>query len=192
MGKFGIRIWFEEGIGFWTFGIVIATLALAAVAWYQLNDLKKTTNADFMLRFRNNFYSSDTRRLEILVDKKLITYVNDTSNVEYFQIDSVRLKKYQSVLAKEQIDSVEGYKIDAYKVDDELLSHFDEMGYFEKDGILSIRLIYEFYGWDIKTCWENPEIKKYIEAERKAYGKETYSNFESLYIKCRDIENEKK
>jgi hypothetical protein len=190
-GKTNIRIWFEERLGFWTFGIVLATFALGGVAWHQLGEISKSTSADFMLRFRNNFYSSDTRRLEILIDKKLIKYVNDTANVEYFQIDSVKLMKNKPVLEKEHIDSIEGYKIDAYKMDDELLSHFDEMGYLEKTGVLSTDLIYEFFYWDIEVCWENTEINKYIETVRKSLGAYNYSNFEYLYKKCKDIDKEK-
>jgi len=61
------------------------------------------------------------------------------------------------------------------------------MGYFEKSGALPIDLIYEFFDWSLEICWENKEIQKYIEAERKSTGIDAYKNFEAIYKKCNEI-----
>ena len=72
------------------------------------------------------------------------------------------LKFLKNILKKENIDSIEIYTIGYLFLDDKLLEHFEEMGYYEKQGIISIDFIYEFFDWDIETIWENPEIQKYI------------------------------
>jgi hypothetical protein len=108
-------------------------------------------------------------------DEEFSYFLVSDNIVRQLKIDEPLLNK----LLKKKIYSAD-------EVDDLLLGYFEEIGDLHKQGILSLEDINNSFGWHIKICWENPEIQKYIQQERKKPGNENmYENFEYIYNKLK-------
>jgi hypothetical protein len=72
-------------------------------------------------------------------------------------------------------------------LDDVLFGHIDDLGTFEKRGVLDISFIYKFFDYYVEVIWENKEIRKYIEWQRSGdeSDSDVYDNFEYIYNKCK-------
>ncbi len=176
---------------FWSIFTAISTALIVIVAYYQLKKFNTNTIADFMDRFKKHFFTESTSNIMTLLDygafifkTKEINYGEDIpiDEIPYFGIDeniSGQLNKFVKV---KEIYS-------AYELDDKLLGHIDDLGTFEKRGILDISMIYEFFDYYIEATWENGEIKKYVEWQRTGDEKnsDVYDNLEYIYNKCKSF-----
>jgi hypothetical protein len=155
------------------------------IAYVQLNNINKTTRADFLHKFTENFFNSGCHKLLMLFYYGILTL--ETSSVKsgkeyiYFKTDKRNLPAYMIGGHVSLVENLE----DFYTIHeiDLLLGYLEDIGNYEKENLLEIRMVYEVFGAYIEIAWENPEIQKYIEIERKQYGKDMYSGFEYIYNK---------
>ncbi|MEO6844314.1 MAG: hypothetical protein ABI184_04015 [Ginsengibacter sp.] len=158
----------------------------------QIRLTQRTTNADFAERFKKALFTNESRELFFLVDNDLLTY--ETINIETgFDIHLFKQDKTKVDLIKSKIqnfDKITSAKetYTSYELDDYLLQHFEDLGYYEEIGILSIEDIYNGFAYYIETCYENTSIKTYVDNCRKgnARNKDMYDKFITLYDKIQE------
>ncbi len=166
-------------------GLLGALLALlvAYVAWEQLGSLSKTASADFILKFKREFFQEPTRTLIHLTDCDWLEFVEgDKPEDSSFKTSTGKIA--QSVLPIEIQDRLSCRKAySVYEVDDLLLGHFEDLGMLWQHRVLDIGMIYEMFSWYIETVWDNCEIQRYIRTQPSG----VYSGFKSLYDECKRI-----
>ncbi len=175
---------------FWVGTTAILTGILAGVAYWQLKSFNKTTRADFINRFTNEFFNKSTQEIIVLFDYSAlkfrvseVDYGEDISKKEwpYFLIDRNISNQFKTKIANEK------EKYTAFELDDDLLGYFDDLGTYEKKGILDISLVYDVFSFYIELVWENEEIQKYIKWQQdddEDFG-DMFENFEYIYKKCK-------
>ena len=153
-----------DRVGVCTVWIMIATIILCFVGWFQLGGLKKVSKADFIQRFSGDFFNKTSRFIILLLDyNALIFKVQDVKygvdipikQFPYFEIN-------QKILAQLKVgQQPEGNNRDysSFEIDDLLLGHFEEIGCFEKLGLIGIDGVYDYFDWYIQIVWNNPEVK---------------------------------
>ena len=162
------------------------TLLLAYVAWVQLGGLSKTASADFILRFKREFFQEPTRTLIHLIDSDWIEFAEgEKPEDSSFNISTGKIA--QSGLPTEIKDRLTGRKTySVYEVDDFLLGHLEDLGMLWQERILHIEMIHEMFSWYLETVWENCEIQKYVKTQPSG----VYMNAKRLYEKCRRPDEE--
>jgi hypothetical protein len=135
-------------------GLFVATVALAVIAHNQLSALREQANADFLLKFNREFFTSKTNQniiATIETGKKLI---------------------------KAQGGDFELYQIDDY------LGYFDLMSLYEKKGLIDFELVDENFGHYLSLTWQNEEINKYISQLRSdTKDPRYYKPFEDIAVR---------
>lgn len=177
-------------VSFWTFCLVVATIFLYFVAKLQLTGINKTTKADFIKRFNCEFFVESVRNIVMLLDtgafrycSKYIKVDEDQQSYPYFEIiphvldQMVMSDDIKTILVNKRFYT-------AYELDDSLLGRFEDIGLFEKQGLLNTHDVYNHFFWYIDITWNNSEITKYIQSQREIYGDAIYSHFEYIYKKC--------
>ena len=71
----------------------------------------------------------------------------------------------------------------AFEIDDLLLGHLDDIGWYESRKLIDMETIREMFGYYIYKCYENKEIQKYLQDDCNE-GK--YQNFKRI---GREIKN---
>jgi hypothetical protein len=178
--------------------VAVFTAGLLIIAWWQLGKINKTSSADFLHRFKVDFYNDISRVLITLIEYNCLKYVKPKENgIPYFEIklDSItddKTKNYTDSNVKRFLN--DSYIIGAYEIDDLLLGHFEDIGILRKKKILEIDMIYEAFSSYIDICWENEAIREYIKEERtqKEENWDLYDNFEYIYNECKSFEIKKK
>lgn len=180
-------------VSFWTFCLVLATLLLYLVAKYQLSGISKTSKADFIKKFNNDFFVEPIRNVIMLLDYHALEYrekivQSGKNNAEtifpYFAIDNEILNQLEiSAAIRGTLQEKKVYS--SFEMDDLLLGRFEDIGLFEKQGFLDIKDICNHFSWYIDVAWENEEIQKYVKAQRNLYGDRIYFHFEYIYKKCK-------
>ena len=180
------------------FYIRLVACCLLLVAWTQLGKIAKTSSADFLHRFKNDFFNDKTRLLFVLVEYDCFKYeYHDDNSIPYFEImlDNINDEKTQNEIKRKIEKLINGnYIIDVYEIDDLLIGHFEDIGILNKKKILDIEMIYESFSSYIKICWENEQIQKYINHQREREEKnwDLYDKFEYIYNECEIFEGKKK
>ena len=186
-----------DRIGFWTALLAIATFFLAGVVLGQLHGANTTSRADFIRKFSNEFFTQKNRDLVMLFEYDLLKFKVKTTNdpkdnketqFHYFETDTPALQKI-AVLDKQDMANFKPV-YSTYEVDDDLLGFFDDIGNYEKQGLISVQMVDEEFGWYIKKIWRNAEVQKYIQWSA-AYDDDAYEGFESIYHKCINYEKSK-
>jgi hypothetical protein len=135
-------------------GLLVATVALAVIAQYQLSALREQANADFLLKFNREFFTSDT-------NQKIIAAIETGKK-----------------LIKDQGGDFNLYQIDDY------LGYFELMSWYEKKGLIDFELVDENFGHYISLSWQNEEIRKYISQLRSdTKDPRYYKPFEDLAVR---------
>ncbi len=179
----------------WT---AIFTLGLLIVAYIQLGKIVKTSSADFLHRFKNDFFNDKTRLLFLLAEYDCLKYIEPKKEgIPYFEIilNNIQDEKSKKETERKIEKLINGNNIiDIYEIDDLLLGHFEDMGILNKKKILGIEMIYEAFSSYIKICWENKQINEYIMHQRGEEDKnwDLYDKFEYIYNKCESFEEKKK
>src|ERR1700748_73958 len=157
--------------GFWTMLLTLTTIALCVIAWKQLNGIKKVSKADFINKFTDKFFNPNARLIMILLDYEAlefnvsdIDYGNDTPKkiFPFFEVKSDIVRQLVDVQELQEIKEV----YSGFYIDDVLLGNFEDIGCFEKQGLIGIAGVYDGFDWYIQKVWENQEIKKYIKHEQ--------------------------
>jgi hypothetical protein len=169
----------KEGMtSFWTFWLVIATLLLVWAAIKQLSKIRKTTNADLIQKYNNEFFVESTRNIIMLLDnnalsyheKEIITHNNCKCNVyQYFLIDDKILNQLE--LSPDVLKDLREKRVyTCYEIDDLLLGKFEAIGLFLKQGFMNKKYVFNHFSWYMELAWTNTEIQKYINKQRETHG----------------------
>ena len=59
---------------FWTMVVAVVTIALVGISWFQLGRMSRIAQADFVHRFKKDFFNEDTRLLFDLFDDDLLLF----------------------------------------------------------------------------------------------------------------------
>jgi hypothetical protein len=62
-------------------------------------------------------------------------------------------------------------------MDDLLLGHFEDIGWYESRKLIDLETISEMFGYHISECFKNDEIQKYLQNE---YKEGNFQNFKRL------------
>ena len=173
--------------------VALWTFAIAAIALWQLRRGNRTTQANFVHEYTKDFFNLVTRDLIMLFDNGLLRFkVKDIreddedevpQDFPYFEINKALLERLKiSKDAKERFKERDVYT--AYEIDDELLGHFEDIAYYEKNGHIDMQMVYEGFDWYITTIWENEEVQRYIQWQR-GDGDDIYDGFEYIYNKSK-------
>ncbi|HEY5123179.1 MAG TPA: hypothetical protein VIK14_05535, partial [Ignavibacteria bacterium] len=99
----------------------------------------------------------------------------------YFELNHEKLEKYPILKKYPSIEKTS--IIPSNEVDDLLLGHFEDLGIYLENKMLTLNFIYEGFEYYVKTIWKNEQIQKYITEIRKSKkeDKDFYDKFESIY-----------
>jgi hypothetical protein len=168
---------------FWTMLSTISTILLLLFAYFQLQEIKETTSAEFAHKIKNDLYTPENLRLISLFDDGLLLFKSDTDDYACFELDTVKYKKYHNLSNFQKVP----INYDIFEVD-ELLQSFEDLSFYEKKHLIKIEYIYDAYAYYIESLWENPQIAKYIKWQRKIpHNSNSYYNLEQIYIRLKDI-----
>ena|GEM_PF-2150374 len=134
---------------FWTFVLIL-------VGYIQLHDVNKTTKAEFAHKIKNDFFTEANINLLTLLDEKVLV-LDTTHDVAWFDLDTIKYKLLHKGVSLTNIPlSYQSNQMD------ELLQNFEDLGLYEKKGLIDIDYIDEGYDFYIESVWENKEIGAYI------------------------------
>ena len=155
---------------FWTF--LIGVLAIG-VAYSQLSSIKKTSKADFLKKFNDNFFTPETRNLITLLLNQAIEFyecpIYDEKGEKSDRLPAFRIIAH----VRDQLENAGLIKLEnwrkgytAFEVDDLLLGHFDDVGRFEKKGLIDMGTAYHTFGYYFHELVENEgPVKAMLEHE---------------------------
>ncbi|NWJ52971.1 MAG: hypothetical protein HXX14_19130 [Bacteroidetes bacterium] len=159
------------------------------IAYRQLRGLNKNRKGDFSHRFKKDFFCKNTRQLLFFIYSDLLIFRELQSDPDhpYFKINKDKLDKLPDAYVDyKNVAKDMNYQIDPFKIDDYLLGHFEDMGFFVKKGILEIEYIYVSFDWYIKLTHENCSIRKYIKwLQKQANSEDVYENFQYIAEECK-------
>ncbi|HEY4325856.1 MAG TPA: hypothetical protein VGN20_17825 [Mucilaginibacter sp.] len=121
-------------------------------------------------------------------NEKRIEY-EDTEQSESLPIFTINKKIAIQVIDGKDFSSVpERYT--GFDLDDLLLGYLEDIGCFEKRGLIDIRGVYDDFDWYIQMVWKNPAVKSYIDSQRETEenGDDIYENFEYIFRKSSAFE----
>lgn len=178
-----------DRVAFWTGVAAIITFAIAWIAAKQLSALNITTKGDFAHKFTRDFFNEECRRLITLFNYDLLKFQkpSDDEGYAYFELDRKSLDKMK-IDDKEKEKFKQFYS--TYDIDDELLGHFEDIGNYEKEGLLNIKMVYEGFASYIDSIWDNKEIKACIDWQNSE-GDDIYEGFRYIYNKLQSYSEAK-
>ena len=166
---------------------IITALAGVLIAWWQWRNGNQIARADFIHRFTQGFFNGEARDLIMLLDYDCLRFrikAIDCGDYPYFEIIPSELNEVR--------DDKSRRIYTAYEIDDLILGRFEDIAYYEKKGMIDIQMVYEGFGWYIKTIWENTAILEYIAWQRNEAGPDVYDGFEYIYKKSKAYGDKKK
>jgi hypothetical protein len=186
---FGSNAGVIDRAGFWT-GVSALMTGLAAVvaivaiiiAVVQLRAAAKTARADFGKRFADSFFTTETRELfTLLMNSALKFQVMDIFDKDGKKIDYLPIFTIDREVARqlEIVVKVESTRTaySAFDMDDLLLGHFDDIGWYENEKLMDRGAIQGTFGYYVTTAYKNEEVQKYLKF-RDNIGK--YKEFHRL------------
>ena len=182
---FGSHHLIDRGI-LWTGIASFFAFIAILIAWWQLGSLKKISQADFAKRFVDSFFIIETRTIFALLMNSALEFVNvEIKNQKGEAIDNLPCLKIRKSVANQLqgiVNFPEGKNgFSAFEIDDLLLGHFDDLGWYEKKNLIDIETIYQVFNYYITESWNNEEIKKYL-GHRDNKGK--YKDFKYINNRC--------
>ncbi len=183
-----------DRVAFWTFVLTIITLFLWWIARKQLGGINKTTKADFIKKFTDDFFSETTRDILMLLDYNALNF--SSCNIEYDENIPPKTFPYfsinEDVVKQIRVDSIKQKQFidkkffSSFEMDDYVLGFFEDFGFYEKNGLINIEGVYNSFDWYIDMVWNNEEIKRYIMSQTKdeKEGYDIYEDFRYIYEKC--------
>lgn len=148
------------------------TTGLLYVAWVQLTAIQKTSRTDFVHRLNAELFQDDAREIIRSLLKNSVKFEH-TDNDGYFVENKARA-------------------FDSFDIDILVLGPLETIANLEREGIISLPMVYEMFGWYIVSLWESAIVKEYVAWTRNCpHGWDIYENFETLCIKVKRFEEEK-
>jgi hypothetical protein len=159
----------------WTAALVIVTFILLLVAYFQLSNIKKTARAEYIKRLNDSFFTEETRNLIVLLFNSAIELSilpimdkegkDQIDELPYFKIKEFVLEQLKNSGLISLAEWRKGYN--AFEIDDLLIGHFDDVGRFEKNGLLDIHTAYSTFGYYVLELVgnsedEETEVRKYL------------------------------
>ena len=190
-----------DRVALWTFFLVLVTFFLWLVAKNQLGGINKVSKADFIKKFSDSFFSDTTRRIIMLFDYNALSFRESeieygdnlpTKTFPYFIINEDVVKQLK-ISSEEQKILIDKKCFSGFEIDDYLLSFFEDIGSFEKKGLINIRDVYNCFDWYIDTIWNNAEVRKYTmsDIENEKDGDDISEDFIYIYGKCKSYRKAK-
>lgn len=181
----------------WTAVLAIMTLFLIIVAWSQLSSIRKTTKADYLKRLNDSFFTEETRNLLVLLFNSAIEFsvlpikgkesASPIDRLPYFKIDEFVFKQLKDNGLISLPKWRKGYN--AFEVDDLLLGPLDDVGRYEKNGLLDVRSAYDTFGYYVcELVGDNEAVKAFLKHED---NRGNYDDLEHLYKKFLSYEKSK-
>jgi hypothetical protein len=181
---FGSGHYIDRG-ALWAGVAVIVAAAGVFVALRQLGGIKKISRADFAKRFMDTFFTPETRALFTLLMNSALEFevlqIKDSAGEVIDRLPYLRIKKDVAgqlggiVLMENERN---GYS--SFEVDDLLLGFFDDLGWYEKKGLIDLKTIKQAFGYYICESYENEQVKLYL-ADEDNEG--NYGDFRYIYDK---------
>lgn len=196
----GILIdWFYKLINDWT---AIFTLFLAIIAWVQIRKFNKTTRAEFIHKFKTDFFSKELELVIFYIENELLEFKIEKISDKpcpYFQIKKNEIEKISDIFNKyKKYAEDHEYTIQSDEIDNLLLGQIEDMGLIRKRKIINTEYIYETFYYYIQKIHSNSAIQDYIKwIKDDFYDKEgedycdIYDNYEYITNKCKNYENKK-
>jgi len=158
----------------------VLTAVLIIFGYFQLRSINKTTSAEFTHKIKNDFYTESNIYLLTLFDENALM-VDTNGEVAWFYIDTVKYKSLRKNIDLHTIPLIyQSNQIDA------LLQNFEDLGLYERNGLIDIDYIYEGFDYYVEALWDNQEVHKYIIWLRKdPRCADDFSYFEYLYKKLK-------
>ncbi len=175
---------------FWSATTAIFTLLLAAVAYFQLNESNRTEREktkieaeQFLQKLKSDFFTKDERDLMILLEMNALKFkvIKNDSGYDLAIFEKNIPSKFSEYT--NAISPSRGFYYST-EIDDFLLSHFEDLGKMNKEGLIDSYNIDQDFGYYISTCYENSAIKEYLEwIKSDKNDKDLYQNFDFIYKK---------
>jgi|SRR6185312_12068947 len=163
---------------FWTMMSTLLTVTVIGSAYLEIKDANKTNAAEFIHKIKNDFFTETNINLLTYLDEDVLM-LDTTNDNAWFNIDTVKYKRLHKYFNISHIT----LHYPSNQVD-ELLQNFEDIGLYEKKGLVSLDYIHEGYDAYIKSTWENKQINNYIMWLRSdTLGRSDYTNFEYIYRK---------
>ena len=175
----------------WTAALVIVTFILLLVAYFQLSNIKKTARAEYIKRLNDSFFTEETRNLMVLlfnsaIELSTLPIMDEEGKTKidelpYFKIKEFVLEQLKNSGLISFADWRKGYN--AFEIDDLLIGHLDDVGRFEKNGLLDIHTAYSTFGYYVlelvgENEEEKTEVRKYLN-DQECQG--NYDDLEYIY-----------
>jgi hypothetical protein len=157
----------------------ILTVGLGWVAWKQLNDIARTTSADFLLRLKHDFFRDEARTLITLVANKWLRFVDVDANGNEVDIPYMEVRQDVLTLArlpedvKERLRTPSVYT--AFEIDDLLLGPLDDVAVLYEKGILNLDMVRQVFRWYVKVAWDDRDVRAYIEHQQCTEDPQIYA-----------------
>jgi hypothetical protein len=175
--------------------LAVATLALVVVAIVQHFDTVDAIEATKRLAIANENAAQDRRQ---------------TASAELILKIDATLEEHRYDRITDDIQShASNYHLPKYKnrtdADvEEYIGVFEDMGYFIKDNLITEKMAYDHFSYDIEKAWCNTTVQEVIRKQRATDKSKTaqtepvYENFERLakqYLddegqSCKDLDNQ--
>ena len=174
----------------WTGIVAIVTALAAGGALLQLRSIRRTSRADFTKRFIDSFFVADTRTLFTLLLNSALEFAIRKIEVGGDVIDELPYLRIKKEVA-EQLSGIvpvnpekTGYL--AFEIDDFLLGHFEDVGWYMRRKLIEETAAYPSFGYYVIATVEHTEIQKFLEHQR---AKEfSYDDLEWLYQRFKKLE----
>jgi hypothetical protein len=167
----------------WTGAIAIVTAFVAIFALRQLRNIRTTSRADFTKRFIDSFFVEDSRTLFTLLLNSALEFAVRKIEVGGDKIDELPYLRIKKEIADQLAGIVPlnpdktGYS--AFEVDDFLLGHFEDVGWYARRKLMDLNAAYQSFGFYVVATVEHTEMRKFLDDQRaKEYS---YDDLEWLY-----------
>jgi len=116
-----------------------------------------------------------------LFDEDVLIADTSSAEITWFNIDTIKYKRlYKNVDLRKITLQYQANQID------NLLQNFEDLGLYEKEGLIDIDFIYDGFDSYVEDLWGNKEVQKYIAWLRSdPKGADFYAYFEYLYNKLK-------
>jgi hypothetical protein len=153
-------------------------LFVAAKQFKLYNDVAA---ADFSLKFKNDFFTEQTRELIMLIDYDQLEFAVSEEKFAYFKVKKKNTKDVSCHDFCTTLNNTEDPKYSSYQIDDLILNHLEDLSVFREKGALDIDYIYEGFSYFIETVYENEAINQYLIWLRHEASRDLYIGIDNLY-----------
>lgn len=167
----------------WSMFAAVTTFIVLVIAYFQFQDFTETTSAEFSHKIKNDLYTETNVQMISLFDDQVLNFKSSTDDYMWFELDTAayvtlpNLQAYDNRKLKYTI-----FEVDA------LLQNFEDLSFYEKQGLIDIHYVYDAYAYYIEMLWENAEVQKYITLQRlHPHNSSSYLYFEQLYKKLKSM-----